>query len=203
MSRDINKLKEPFKTQIKRLVKMAKDKDIPILITDTTRTLAEQKRLVKEGKSKTLDSKHLTGEAVDIAFIINGKLSYLSGLYEKLYQEVIKSLSFVIWPFRDKGWSWDRPHFQYDKNKVIINNVNEEEYKKRIRELNTELGTVTRERDNARRKAERVGKIYLREKANHLETLDKLISCEKEREEIAGRGRKAISLLNKIKNFFA
>ena len=40
------------------------------------RDLETQKRLVKEGKSKTLNSYHLKRLAIDFNFFINGKLVY-------------------------------------------------------------------------------------------------------------------------------
>ena len=156
-SRDIGKLKEPFQTSIRELVKRARAKGIPILITDTTRTLAEQKELVRKGFSKTLKSKHLTGEAVDIAFQIDGRLSYDEKLYKKLY-EITKTLPFVIWPYKDLGWKWDRPHHQYDKTKKIVDNesMSCEKEKKEIQALNTEIGDTITERDDEIKGRERI-----------------------------------------------
>lgn len=45
-------------------------------VHDGIRTLAEQKRLVAGGASKTLDSRHITGHAVDLVPVINGKLRW-------------------------------------------------------------------------------------------------------------------------------
>ena len=115
-SRDVNELKEPFRSSIKELIKKAKRSGIPAFVTDTTRTLAEQKKLVKEGKSKTLKSKHLIGEAADIAFLVNGKLSYDAKLYKRLYT-ITKTIPFVIWPYRDLRWKWDKLHHEYDPSK--------------------------------------------------------------------------------------
>ena len=42
-------------------------------VIDGLRTLEEQKRYVASGASKTLDSRHLTGHAVDLAAYINGQ----------------------------------------------------------------------------------------------------------------------------------
>jgi peptidoglycan L-alanyl-D-glutamate endopeptidase CwlK len=42
-------------------------------VIDGVRTLAEQKRYVASGASQTLDSRHLTGHAVDLAAYINGQ----------------------------------------------------------------------------------------------------------------------------------
>lgn len=45
-------------------------------VHDGIRTLAEQKRLVARGASKTLRSRHITGHAVDLVPYINGKLRW-------------------------------------------------------------------------------------------------------------------------------
>jgi peptidoglycan LD-endopeptidase CwlK len=45
-------------------------------VHDGIRTLAEQKRLVASGASQTLDSRHITGHAVDLVPYINGKLRW-------------------------------------------------------------------------------------------------------------------------------
>lgn len=42
-------------------------------VFDGLRTAAEQRVLVAQGRSKTLDSKHLTGDAIDLVPYINGK----------------------------------------------------------------------------------------------------------------------------------
>lgn len=149
-SRDPENLIEPFRTGIKELIKRADESGIPAFITDTTRTIEEQRELVRKGYSKTMNSKHLTGEAVDIAFQVNGKLSYDAKLYKRLYA-ISKKLSFVIWPYKDLWWNWDYPHFQYDKNKKIGDTIsmNCDTEKKEIQKLNTEIGTVTKQRDDA------------------------------------------------------
>ena len=45
-------------------------------VHDGIRTLAEQKRLVAAGASETLDSRHITGHAVDLVPYVNGKLRW-------------------------------------------------------------------------------------------------------------------------------
>jgi peptidoglycan L-alanyl-D-glutamate endopeptidase CwlK len=45
-------------------------------VHDGIRTLAEQKKLVAGGASQTLDSRHITGHAVDLVPYINGKLRW-------------------------------------------------------------------------------------------------------------------------------
>jgi peptidoglycan L-alanyl-D-glutamate endopeptidase CwlK len=45
-------------------------------VHDGIRTLDEQKRLVTSGASQTLDSRHITGHAVDLVPYVNGKLRW-------------------------------------------------------------------------------------------------------------------------------
>lgn len=49
---------------------------IDFAVHDGVRTLAEQMALVASGASKTLDSYHLTGDAVDLVPYVNGKLRW-------------------------------------------------------------------------------------------------------------------------------
>lgn len=45
-------------------------------VHDGIRTLEQQRKLVERGASKTLDSRHITGHAVDLVPYINGKLRW-------------------------------------------------------------------------------------------------------------------------------
>lgn len=45
-------------------------------VHDGIRTMEEQKRMVETGVSKTLDSRHLSGHAVDLVPYVNGKLRW-------------------------------------------------------------------------------------------------------------------------------
>jgi peptidoglycan L-alanyl-D-glutamate endopeptidase CwlK len=45
-------------------------------VHDGIRTLEEQQKLIKAGASQTLDSRHLTGHAVDLVPYVNGKLRW-------------------------------------------------------------------------------------------------------------------------------
>jgi peptidoglycan L-alanyl-D-glutamate endopeptidase CwlK len=49
---------------------------IKFTITEGVRTKERQQLLLNEGKTKILQSKHLTGDAIDICPLINNKLDY-------------------------------------------------------------------------------------------------------------------------------
>lgn len=65
-----------FTRNIACLIEYAYFIDIELTFGHAWRSLEEQKRLKAEGKSKTLNSKHLDRLAVDFNFFINGKLTY-------------------------------------------------------------------------------------------------------------------------------
>jgi peptidoglycan L-alanyl-D-glutamate endopeptidase CwlK len=53
-------------------------------VTDGLRTRETQEAYVKAGKSQTMNSKHLTGEAVDLVAYINGGVSWELNLYDNI-----------------------------------------------------------------------------------------------------------------------
>lgn len=77
-------------------------------VHDGIRTLEEQKKLVERGASKTLQSRHITGHAVDLVPYINGKLRWE---WEPIYiiADAVKTAAreFDI-PIR-WGGCWDVP----------------------------------------------------------------------------------------------
>jgi peptidoglycan L-alanyl-D-glutamate endopeptidase CwlK len=82
-------------------------------VTEGLRTLERQRKLKAEGKSKTLNSRHLTGHAVDISPIIDGHISWDKRDYVTLGR-VMKQAArecdvSVEW---GGDWGWDFPHWQ-------------------------------------------------------------------------------------------
>ena len=85
-----------------------------VKVTSWLRTMQQQRKLYMAGFSKTLNSKHLKGLAVDLAIIIDGKMSNSSNDYRILgsYWESHGG----VW-----GGSWktfkDIYHFEYNKER--------------------------------------------------------------------------------------
>lgn len=87
-------------------------------ITCGLRTIEEQKVLVATGKSTTMKSKHITGDAFDIAVFVDGKLTWELKYYKQVathIKKVAKQLGInITW-----GGEWssfiDGPHFQLEK----------------------------------------------------------------------------------------
>ena len=88
------------------------------VVTEGSRSLERQKILFAEGKSKTMNSRHLKGDAVDLAVTIDGAVTWDYPQYEvpsKIVLEAAKELnSPVVW-----GGSWtsfkDGPPFELDR----------------------------------------------------------------------------------------
>lgn len=63
----LNEIHSDLKLVVVRAKEIAEAKGLKFIITEAKRSLERQKKLVAEGKSKTLASRHITGHAVDLA----------------------------------------------------------------------------------------------------------------------------------------
>lgn len=88
---------------------------IPFIVTEGVRTKDRQAQLVAKGASKTMNSKHLTGRAVDLAAVIDGEVRWDWPLYHKLAKAMKDAAAecgvSIVW-----GGDWrtfkDGPHFE-------------------------------------------------------------------------------------------
>lgn len=99
--------------------------NLDFTVLEGLRSADRQKQLVSQGASKTMNSRHLTGHAVDLAPMIGGKVSWDWPLYHKL-AKVIKAAAAdekvpLQWggdwrAFKD-GPHWELPWAFYPKGK--------------------------------------------------------------------------------------
>lgn len=91
---------------------------VDFMITEGLRTKERQAQLVKAGASKTMNSRHLTGHAVDIAPVVAGEVRWDWELFRRI-APVIKEAAAklktpIVW-----GGDWrtfkDGPHFELDR----------------------------------------------------------------------------------------
>jgi hypothetical protein len=95
-----------------RLVKIVheaiKITTVDFAVGEGLRTLERQKQLVAQGKSKTLNSKHITGNAVDLWAYVNNTISWKETYYYDIGQAMrdsaIKQGVKLRW-----GAVWDKP----------------------------------------------------------------------------------------------
>jgi peptidoglycan L-alanyl-D-glutamate endopeptidase CwlK len=89
-------------------------------VAEGLRTIERQRELKAAGASRTLNSRHLTGHAVDLAAYIGTRMSWDWPLYYKLadaMKRAAQSLDVpIVW-----GGDWrtfkDGPHFELDRRK--------------------------------------------------------------------------------------
>jgi peptidoglycan L-alanyl-D-glutamate endopeptidase CwlK len=103
------------------LVKLMKESIVnspyDFIITCGLRTKEQQKVLVATGKSRTMKSKHLTGDAVDIAVLVNGEVTWDLKYYKEVathVKKMAKTLGIRITWGGDWSGFIDGPHFQLE-----------------------------------------------------------------------------------------
>lgn len=93
---------------------------LDFIVIEGLRTVDRQKQLVAQGASRTMNSRHITGHAVDLLPIgPNGRAAFDWPLYHKLAPAVKAAAEAegvkIVW-----GGDWksfkDGPHFELDRN---------------------------------------------------------------------------------------
>lgn len=100
---------------VKRAIQIT---EVDFAVTDGLRDEETQARYVAGGKSETMNSRHLTGHAVDVVALVNGRASWSLPEYAKIAQ-AFKRAAYelgipIVW-----GGDWKRlvdgPHFELDR----------------------------------------------------------------------------------------
>lgn len=89
-------------------------------IIEGLRTVTRQKQLFAAGASKTMNSRHLTGKAVDVAALVGGQVRWDWPLYARIAaafkQAALEKDTPIVW-----GGDWptlkDGPHFELDRRR--------------------------------------------------------------------------------------
>ena len=101
---------------VKRAIELT---SVDFVVIEGLRTKARQAYLLDAGKSRTMNSYHLTGHAVDIAPIVDGKVSWDWKHYYPVadaMMQAAKELNVKIeWGGRWKTFP-DAPHWQIPRN---------------------------------------------------------------------------------------
>ena len=113
--RSIDRLKGVHPDLVK-VVKLALTKvDRDFTVGEGLRTIETQRKYVAEGKSKTMNSRHLTGHAVDLWPLVDGKVTWDWKYYYPLADAMKAAAKELNVPL-EWGGDWtsfkDGPHFQ-------------------------------------------------------------------------------------------
>jgi peptidoglycan L-alanyl-D-glutamate endopeptidase CwlK len=83
-SRSLSRLEGVHPDLVKVVKKAAQMSDLDFTVLEGRRTIERQKQLLAQKATTTLNSRHLTGHAVDIAPVIEGQVSWAWPLYHRL-----------------------------------------------------------------------------------------------------------------------
>ena len=124
-SRSLMRLEGVHADLVRVVKRAAAMSDLDFTILEGLRTEARQRQLMQQGATKTLNSRHLTGHAVDLAPMLDGKVSWEWPLYHRL-AKIVKAAAAaenvpLTWggdwrTFKD-GPHWELPWKQYPKGK--------------------------------------------------------------------------------------
>lgn len=92
--------------------------EVDFKVGEGLRSIAQQKKNVAKGVSWTMNSRHLTGHAVDLLALIGGKVTWSWAPYYKIAAAMKEAARIekvpIIW-----GGDWrrtkDGPHFELDR----------------------------------------------------------------------------------------
>jgi len=123
--RSLSRLEGVHPDLVRVVKKAAALSDLDFTVLEGLRTVERQKQLFAAGASTVLNSRHLTGHAVDLAPMLNGAVSWDWPLYRRLAPIVKQAAADEKVPiqwggdwrtFKD-GPHWQLPWKQYPKEK--------------------------------------------------------------------------------------
>lgn len=110
---NLNKLADHTKLAAINWYDYCINNQIQVLIYETIRTVEQQKLNIANGKSQTMRSYHLVGQALDWVLVDAKGTALWNGYKTPNADKVInyaKKLGFVS----GRDWGWDAPHLQYE-----------------------------------------------------------------------------------------
>ncbi len=118
--RSKDRLKGVHPDLVKVIEEAIKESPLDFSISEGLRTKERQKVLFDEGKSKTMNSRHITGHAIDFAVIKDGEVTWDFKYYQLVadhIKAVAKALDVpIVW-----GGDWksfrDGPHVELNRSK--------------------------------------------------------------------------------------
>lgn len=88
---------------------------LDFVVTQGLRTREQQAELVRTGASRTMNSRHITGHAIDLAPYVDGQVRWDWPLFHSLAAAMLESAQALKVPL-EWGGNWqsfpDGPHFQ-------------------------------------------------------------------------------------------
>lgn len=123
--RSLSRLEGVHPDLVRVVKKAAAMSSLDFTVLEGLRTQARQKQLMELGATKTMNSRHLTGHAVDLAPMVGGTVRWDWPLYHQLaviVKDAAKTENVPIqwggdWKSFKDGPHWELPWKQYPKGK--------------------------------------------------------------------------------------
>lgn len=113
--RSLDRLKGVNPDLVEVVLRASNLSSVPFIVTEGIRTIQRQAELVSRGASKTMASKHITGRAVDVAAVVDGKVSWEWKYYAQIsvaFKQAAKELGISLRWGGDWKYFKDGPHFE-------------------------------------------------------------------------------------------
>lgn len=110
---NLDKLADHTKIAANKWYQYCIDNQIQVLIYETIRTIEQQRENVANGKSQTMQSYHLVGQALDFVPVDSKGNTLWNGYNAKTIQQAIKYAKSIGFE-SGYDWGWDSPHLQYN-----------------------------------------------------------------------------------------
>lgn len=114
-SRSLERLKGLHPDLVRVVINAASTGALDFQVSEGLRTVKRQRELFAAGASTTMNSRHLTGHAVDLVVLVGGKVRWDWPLYHRLNALVQHAAETIQVPV-EWGGNWkafkDGPHFQ-------------------------------------------------------------------------------------------
>lgn len=111
----LTRLKGAHPDLVRVVVRASEITGQPFQVNEGVRTLSRQRDLVRRGASKTMNSRHLSGHAVDLVAMVGNRVSWEIPLYHCIADAMKQAAEDLGIPI-EWGGDWrsffDGPHFQ-------------------------------------------------------------------------------------------
>ena len=123
--RSLSRLEGVHPDLVRVVKKAAAMSDLDFTVLEGLRTVERQKELFASGATKTMNSRHITGHAVDLAPMLGGQISWDWPLYARL-SKIVKAAAAAEkvplqwggdWRTFKDGPHWELPWAFYPKGK--------------------------------------------------------------------------------------
>ena len=123
--RSLSRLEGVHPDLVRVVKKAAAMSDLDFTVLEGLRTVERQKELFANGATKTMNSRHITGHAVDLAPMLGGQISWDWPLYARL-SKIVKAAAAAEkvplqwggdWRTFKDGPHWELPWAFYPKGK--------------------------------------------------------------------------------------